>query len=121
MRACDIAKTLGTTIKAVYNVAHKYNIAVPSKLKSAPVIFTSSKDRIKPFRENPNPPTIATEASICQLYYRTQNIRYISGELGRAEDFIKETLERCMKNGNYKAHNAYGRDLCENGRRTAMR
>jgi len=58
---------------------------------------------------NPNPPTMDTEVSICQYYFRGISINRISCEFGRTEEFVQETLNRCMENGNYRIYNSYGR------------
>ena len=105
-----IARELDLTVKQVYGLIRRYKLGQGKTKHREKMPDKAQLKRDKKFILNPNPPTALTETLICRYYYDTGgDIKDISLELGRTEEYIKSVLDECMSNGNYEKHNKYGR------------
>lgn len=114
MKPTELAKELGITRKQAVNIKSAYKQKMRRMKTNNSLLAIPKQSKPKQlwrpkFNLNPNEPTLITEMLICRYYYKCGDIEDISLELGRTKEFIRDTLDRCMQNGNYEAYNSYGR------------
>ena len=59
---------------------------------------------------NPNPVTDDTKMLVCRYYFEGSGVENICAQLGRSKKVVCDILEECMKNGDYKRYNIFGRE-----------
>jgi len=62
-------------------------------------------------KENPNPVTMLTRKLICRYDFEGLNEKQIFALLGRSADLQRRIIDECKKSGEYRVHNAFGRNI----------